>query len=81
MDEPKPTPDEALWRRRFLITTLVKLAALAIFFLGIAIAYTDLIRPGGWPQVGAVLVILGAIDMLLAPRMLRKLWRREDGEI
>lgn len=78
MDEP---PDEAKWKRRFLITSLARLAALAVFFLGIALAYTDLARPGGWPQVGAVLVILGAIDVILAPRLLRRMWRREDGEL
>ena len=53
-------------------------AASPIFFLGIAIIYTDLARPGGWPQVGAVIAILGVIDAMFAPRILKKGWEREE---
>jgi hypothetical protein len=70
--------EEALWRRRLAAYTGVRLAGLAIFFLGIAIIYTDLLREGGWPQVGALVVIMGAIDALFAPRLLRKLWEEQD---
>ena len=72
--------DDNLWRTRLLLYTLVRFGGLAIFFLGIAIMYTNLLRPGGWPQVGAVVAILGAIDALFAPRMLKKLWDRRDAE-
>ena len=54
------------------------LAALAIFFLGIAIIYTNLVRPGGWPQLGAIVAILGVIDALFAPRLLKKRWDERD---
>ena len=64
--------DEEKWKKRFAIAMLVRLGALAIFFLGIAIAYTDLARPGGWPQVGAIVAIMGALDALIAPRLLRE---------
>ena len=70
--------DEAVWRKRLLAYTLVRLGGLAIFFLGIAIIYTDLVRPGGWPQVGAVVAILGVIDAFFAPRLLRKSWERGE---
>ena len=46
----------------------MRFGGLAIFFLGIAIIYTDLLRPGGWPQVGAIVAIMGVIDALFAPR-------------
>ncbi|MEO6432513.1 MAG: hypothetical protein ABIO29_00855 [Sphingomicrobium sp.] len=69
-----------MWKRRFALTTGARLIALLIFFLGIAIAYGDVLRPGGWPQVGAILVILGTLDMVLAPRLLRRMWRRQDSE-
>jgi hypothetical protein len=71
--------DEALWKRRFLVFTLVRLAGLATFFLGIAIAYTGLVREGGWPAVGAVIAIMGVIDAVFAPRILKLHWNREDG--
>lgn len=70
--------DDALWRKRLLIYSLVRLSGLGIFFLGIAIVYTDLLREGGWPQVGAIVAIMGAIDSLFAPRLLRKAWEEQD---
>jgi membrane protein implicated in regulation of membrane protease activity len=72
--------EDTVWRRRLLIYSLVRFGGLAIFFLGLAIIYTNLLRPGGWPQVGAVVAILGVIDALLAPRVLKKAWDREDRE-
>ena len=53
-------------------------AGLAIFFLGVAIAFTDLIRSGGWPLVGVIIAIMGMIDAVLAPRMLKRLWEEQD---
>jgi hypothetical protein len=72
--------DDAKARNRLLAYTAVRFAGLAIFFLGIAVMYTNLLRPGGWPQVGAIIVILGALDAVLAPRVLKKAWDRQDHE-
>jgi hypothetical protein len=72
--------EDARARNRLLAYTAVRFAGLAIFFLGIAVMYTNLLRPGGWPQVGAIIVILGVIDAVLAPRMLKKAWDRQDRE-
>ena len=69
--------DEALWKRRFAIFMLIRLAGLAMFMLGVAIAYTDLVRDGGWPVAGAIIAIMGAIDAVFAPRLLKKQWDRE----
>ena len=70
--------DEDRWRRRFLIYSGVRLAGLVIFFLGIAVAYSNLLRPGGWPQIGAIIAIFGAIDAVFAPRLLKKAWDEQD---
>lgn len=69
--------DEELWKRRFRLFALVRLAGLATFFLGVATAFSDLVRAGGWPAVGGVVALVGLTDALLAPRMLKKLWERE----
>ena len=69
--------DETLWRKRFLMFMVVRLAGLAVFFLGVAIAYFDILRPGGWPQVGAIIAIIGAMDAIFAPRLLKTLWERD----
>lgn len=70
--------DELLWKRRFLIFMGARLFGLAIFLLGIAIAFSDLLREGGMPTLGAILAILGALDAVFAPRMLKKVWDQED---
>ena len=70
--------DDALFRRRLLIYSLVRFGGLAIFFLGVAIMYTDLLRQGGWPQVGAVVAIMGVIDAFFAPRILKKARDEQD---
>lgn len=66
--------DDNDYRTRLLLYTLVRLSGLIVFFLGLAIIYTNLVRPGGSPQLGAVVAIVGVIDALLAPRLLKKLW-------
>ena len=70
--------DEELWRRRFLIFMLVRLIGVATFLFGIAIAYSDLVREGGWPALGAMFAIMGAIDAVFAPKLLKKHWDQED---
>jgi hypothetical protein len=70
--------DDKTARNRLLAATAVRLGGLAIFFVGVAIIYTDLLREGGWPQVGAIIAIMGVIDAMLAPRILKKAWDEQD---
>lgn len=70
--------DDDTARRRLLIYTLVRFGGLAIFFVGIAIMYTKLLRSGGWPQVGAIVAIFGVIASLLTPRLIKKRWDMRD---
>jgi hypothetical protein len=67
-----------IWRKRFQLFMLVRVIGVATFLLGIAIAYTDLLRPGGWPLVGGLITIAGAIDAVFAPKLLRKMWQQRD---
>jgi hypothetical protein len=69
---------DAQARNRLLAYTAVRFGGLVIFLLGIAIVYTDLLRPGGWPQLGAVVAIMGVIDAMFAPRLLKKAWDERD---
>jgi len=70
--------DEALWKRRFLLFALVRLAGVATFLLGLWIGFGDLVREGGWPAVGAIIAVMGAIDAIFAPRMLKMVWDQQD---
>ena len=72
--------DESVWKKRFLAYSVIRLGGLAIFFLGIGIAYSNLVRPGGWPQLGAIIAILGVIDAVFAPRILKKAWDEQDAQ-
>ena len=70
--------DDDVARQRLLLYSLVRFGGLAMFFLGIAIIYTKLLRAGGWPQVGAIVAILGVIDAFFAPRLLKRAWDEQD---
>ena len=72
--------DEDLWKRRFQTFMMVRLLGLAVFVTGIFVMYTDLLREGGWPAVGAILAVLGAIDAVFAPKLLKKVWEQQDRE-
>ncbi len=70
--------DDKTARNRLLAYTAVRAAGLAIFLLGVAIIYTDLLRPGGWPQIGAIVAIMGVIDAFFAPRLIKRAWDEQD---
>ena len=72
--------DDARARNRLIAYSAVRMGGLAIFFFGIAIIYTNVVRQGGWPQLGAIIAIMGAIDAVFAPRILKRAWDREDEE-
>jgi len=72
--------DERVYRNRLLAYTGARAFGLAVMLLGIAIIYSDLVREGGWPRLGAVIAIMGVIDALFAPRLLKKLWDERDAQ-
>ena len=70
--------DEDVWKKRFAVFALLRLSGLAVFFLGVAIAFSDLVREGGWPLPGALLAIAGLVICVFLPKRLRQGWARED---
>jgi uncharacterized membrane protein YadS len=70
--------EDTLWKRRFLLFTAARLFGLGVFLLGVAIAFSDLVRPGGAPLLGGLLAISGALDAVLAPRLLKKFWTSSE---
>ena len=71
--------EDAKWKRRFFLFMGARLFGAATFILGVAIAFGDLLRPGGWPLVGGLLAIAGLIDAVAAPILLKKHWKKADG--
>jgi hypothetical protein len=70
--------DEDVWRKRFFLFTVVRVVGLLTFLLGVVIAFTDLARPGGWALLGGILAIIGVVDAVFAPRLLKREWERQD---
>jgi hypothetical protein len=68
--------DSDLWRKRFQLFAAIRIVGLLTFFLGLAIAFSDLIRPGGWKLLGGIVAVIGVIDAVVAPRILRRGWER-----
>lgn len=71
---------EDVWKSRFYAFMALRVGGLVMILLGLAIAFTGLLRPGGWPPVGAIVAVLGLIDAFVAPRLLRKQWEKQDRE-
>lgn len=69
--------DDDLAKRRLWQLTLLRLATFAQFMLGIAIMYTDLLRPGGWPQLGAIVCIVSVLASVGVTYAFRQQRRRE----
>jgi hypothetical protein len=70
--------DDELWKKRFQLFMAIRLAGLAMFMLGLAIAFSDLVRPGGWKLLGGFLVIIGVVGALVAPRIVKRGWEQSD---
>ncbi len=69
--------DEDLSKRRLLIYMGLRFVGLLIFFIGLAIMYSNVLREGGWPQLGAIFVVIGVLESVLAPRLLKRRWDRQ----
>ena len=69
--------DEEIWCRRFPIFIAIRLFAVICVVGGMAVWLSDLVRPGGWPLLGGILVAIGLIDGLFAPRLLKRHWDRQ----
>jgi hypothetical protein len=73
-----PMDEDDVWRKRLLIYTLVRFVGILIFLFGVATVYTGVVRPGGWPQLGAVVAILGVVVSFFAPRLIKRGWERDE---
>lgn len=71
MDWEKRVTDEQA-KRQFIIFAILRIGGLALFLLGIAIAFTDLLKPGGWMLLGGILVIVGTIEAVISPRLVKR---------
>ncbi len=69
--------DEETAKRRFLLFGMARLSGLAVIGLGVAVAYTDIARMGGFPKLGGLLIAIGTIELVVLPLLLKRAWERE----
>jgi small neutral amino acid transporter SnatA (MarC family) len=68
------TPDPA--RARFFMLGFVRLGGVVLAFLGISIMAKHWVEPAD--IIGGALVVLGAIEVLVVPRILARKWRSQN---
>lgn len=68
--------DDRRGQQQFKIFVAIQLMGLALFLGGVAIAFTDVLKPGGWRLLGGILAITGAIEAAFATRIMRGVSRR-----
>ncbi len=62
-------------KKKFQLFMVLRLFGLFLFLAGIAIAFSDVLKPGGWPLLGGILAITGALDAVFASRVVKGLPR------
>lgn len=63
--------DDETGKQQFKVFMAIRLMGLALFLVGIAIAFSDVLKPGGWPLLGGILAMTGAIEAAFATRIIR----------
>ena len=71
-------PDDALWRKRFAIFAVLRISVLVLFLLGMGITFSDWLRPGGYLELGLVVIGIGLADALLGPVLLKQAWDKAE---
>ncbi|HEY6916552.1 MAG TPA: hypothetical protein VI381_02825 [Allosphingosinicella sp.] len=74
MTDPQP-PSDATWRNRFIVINLVRIGGTALTIFAIVLWQGNIVREGGWPEVGFPLALAGLAISFLGPRWLVRKWR------
>lgn len=72
------SPDDAVWRKRFAIFAALRLSGLLLFLAGMGITFSDWIRPGGFLELGLVVIGVGLTEALLGPVLLKRMWDKDS---
>jgi hypothetical protein len=74
MPDLPPAPDEATWRRRFILMNVARIAATVLVLVGILLWQSDTFLEGG-SIVGLPLALIGLVASFGAPKWLARRWR------
>ena len=69
------TPEEKVWRDRFIAINLVRIGGTIVVLFGLYISQTDAVREGGATIAGLGLAIAGLVVAFVGPVWLARKWR------
>ena len=69
------TPEEKMWRDRFIAINLVRIGGTIVVLFGLYVAHTDALRQGGALVPGLGLAIIGLVVAFAGPKWLARKWR------
>ena len=70
--------DDDLWKRRFAAMQALRVGGALIALVGLLVAKGGVLTDEAWPKVGAFLVVMGLGDLLLSPKLLKRMFDRQD---
>lgn len=76
---PKPPPtaeEEAMWRARFATFAMLRVSGVVLTIVGLAIEFTPFLKADGWPLLGFPVAVVGLIDAIILPRVVRRQWEK-----
>ena len=65
------------YKSRFLLFAATRLGGLALMGIGVAAAFSDLVRDGGSRQFGGLLIAIGTIELVAVPLILKRIWDKK----
>ncbi len=68
--------DEAMWKRRFIALSLVRLSGTVLTLLGLVVGFSDVFQVSGNRVLGIALIATGLVDLAIVPILLRRRWRQ-----
>jgi hypothetical protein len=74
MDREGRMTEQDPYQARFHLFAAARLAGVAIIVLGVAVAFSDLVRDGGFRQLGGLLIAIGTVEMVVVPLLLKRMW-------
>jgi uncharacterized membrane protein (DUF485 family) len=66
--------DAALWRQRFILMNLSRIAGTVVALLGLLIWHSDWLREGGAVEIGLPMAVAGVLASFLLPKYLARRW-------
>lgn len=72
--------NEDLWKKRYGVMQTLRIGGLLIMLVGLLVAKGGVLTDEAHPAIGAVLIVAGLFDALLSPKILKRIFDRQDAQ-